>query len=112
MHRHPPPAELRPKLVQCPVMDDDGRQEGRGSDRIFVVNLAKTYACPFVDNSNYREQVWSGHEIWPWLQKGGLAQKATLRRWRGDCSKPAGSLIGCSFCILLLFLQLVICSLS
>ncbi|CAK8998685.1 unnamed protein product [Durusdinium trenchii] len=75
MHRHPPPAELRPKLVQCPVMDDDGRQEGRGSDRIFVVNLAKTYACPFVDNSNYREQVWSGHEIWPWLQKGGLAQK-------------------------------------
>lgn len=64
------------------------------------------------NRGNYREQVWSGHEIWPWLQKGGLAQKATLRRWRGDCSKPAGSLIGCSFCILLLFLQLVICSLS
>jgi len=75
MTRHPPPPELRPKLVQCPVVDEDGRQEGRGSDRIFVINLAKTYECPFVDNSNYREQVWSGHELWPWLQKGGTALK-------------------------------------
>mmetsp|Transcript_21351 Transcript_21351/g.48094 ORF Transcript_21351/g.48094 Transcript_21351/m.48094 type:complete len:508 (+) Transcript_21351:35-1558(+) len=73
--RHAPSAELRQKLVQCPVVDDDGRQEGRGSERIFVVNLAKTYDCPFVDNSNYREQSWSGHDLWPWLQKGGLAHK-------------------------------------
>ena len=28
MTRHPPPPELRPKLVQCPVVDEDGRQEG------------------------------------------------------------------------------------
>ncbi|CAE7304301.1 unnamed protein product [Symbiodinium sp. CCMP2456] len=73
--RHSPPAELRKKLVQCPVVDDDGRQEGRGSERIFVVTLAKTYECPFVDNSNYREQAWSGHDLWPWLQKEGLALK-------------------------------------
>ncbi|CAE7371551.1 unnamed protein product, partial [Symbiodinium necroappetens] len=73
--RHSPPAELRKKLVQCPVVDDDGRQEGRGSERIFVVTLAKTYECPFVDNSNYREQAWSGHDLWPWLQKAGLALK-------------------------------------
>ncbi|CAJ1374073.1 unnamed protein product [Effrenium voratum] len=73
--RHPPPAELRSKLVQCPVVDDDGRQQGRGSDRIFVINLAKTYDCPYVDNSNYRAEVWSKHELWPWLQKGGLALK-------------------------------------
>ncbi|CAE7403367.1 unnamed protein product [Symbiodinium natans] len=73
--KHSPPAELRKKLVQCPVVDDDGRQEGRGSERIFVVTLAKTYDCPFVDNSNYREQAWSGHDLWPWLQKGGLAHK-------------------------------------
>jgi len=75
MARHPPPTDLREKLVQCPVVDDDGRQQGRGSDRIFVITLAATYDCPFVDNSNYREQVWNGHELWPWLQQEGLALK-------------------------------------
>eukprot|EP00435_Cladocopium_sp_Y103_P064780 s56_g26.t1 len=75
MARHPPPERLREKLIQCPVVDDDGRQQGRGSDRIFVITLASTYDCPFVDNSNYREQVWNGHELWPWLQQEGLALK-------------------------------------
>jgi len=70
-----PPADLRLKLVQCPVIDEDGRAEGRGSDRIFVLNLAKTYGCHFVDNSNYREQVWCGQEQWPWLKQGGLNMK-------------------------------------
>ncbi|CAL1153186.1 unnamed protein product [Cladocopium goreaui] len=76
MARHPPPERLREKLIQCPVVDDDGRLQGRGSDRIFVITLASTYDCPFVDNSNYREQVWNGHELWPWLQQEGLASKA------------------------------------
>ncbi len=31
----------------------------------------------FMTWGNYREQVWSGHELWPWLQKGGTALKAT-----------------------------------
>lgn len=73
--RWPPPPELRLKLVQCPVVDDDGRAEGRGSERIFVLNLAQTYDCHFVDNSNYREQVWGGFEQWTWLQQGGLSWK-------------------------------------
>lgn len=38
MTRHPPPPELRPKLVQCPVVDEDGRQEGG----IFVVIIDTT----------------------------------------------------------------------
>eukprot|EP00931_Biecheleriopsis_adriatica_P008143 TRINITY_DN109371_c0_g1_i1.p1 TRINITY_DN109371_c0_g1~~TRINITY_DN109371_c0_g1_i1.p1 ORF type:complete len:508 (-),score=65.03 TRINITY_DN109371_c0_g1_i1:54-1382(-) len=74
--RCPPPSDLRLKLVQCPVVDDDGRHTGgRGSDRVFVINLAKTYDCPFVDNSNYREEVWCGHAQWPWLKNGGMSHK-------------------------------------
>ncbi|CAE8623209.1 unnamed protein product [Polarella glacialis] len=75
MARHPPPSNLSAKLVQCPVIDNDGRSEGRGSDRMFVLNMAKMYSCPFVDNSNYREQVWSSQDQWPWLQTEGLGRK-------------------------------------
>lgn len=39
MTRHPPPSELRPKLVQCPVVDEDGRQEG---GKMMVFFLQKT----------------------------------------------------------------------
>uniref|UniRef100_A0A7S1AL81 Uncharacterized protein n=1 Tax=Noctiluca scintillans TaxID=2966 RepID=A0A7S1AL81_NOCSC len=45
-----PPPHLERKLVKCPVVD--GCKE---SDREFVLRLAETYGCPFVDNWNYRE---------------------------------------------------------
>lgn len=73
--KNPPPPGLAEKLVQCPVIDQDGRTEGRGADRIFVLRLAQTYRCSFVDNSNYREAAWQGQDTWPWLQQEGLSLK-------------------------------------
>ena len=61
MTRHPPPPELRPKLVQCPVVDEDGRQEGG----IFVV-INRHNRCFYTPNI---EDVPSQTVFWWIVQK-------------------------------------------
>uniref|UniRef100_A0A7S1EVL8 Uncharacterized protein n=1 Tax=Noctiluca scintillans TaxID=2966 RepID=A0A7S1EVL8_NOCSC len=48
--RRCPPSHLARKLVKCPVVDGC-----KDSDREFVLRLAVTHGCCFVDNWNYRE---------------------------------------------------------
>lgn len=70
------PVGLAEKLVQCPVIDSDGRSaRAQTPERLFALRLAQTYGCPFVDNSNYREPDWEGQEAWDWLQRGGADLK-------------------------------------
>merc|ERR1712217_52237 len=50
LYKNPPPEQLRAYTVQSPVIDEDGERDGRGAERVLVLRLAGTYACPFVDN--------------------------------------------------------------
>lgn len=70
--RTPPPAKLEKILVRSPVMDEC--PEGLTSDRLFVVRLAQTYNCDFVDNWNYREFNGKG-DLDVWLRNVGLQRK-------------------------------------
>jgi len=76
--RHPPPSRVADHITKCPVVDTYGEFNGRGSDRatsdrVFVLRLAQTYHCAFVDNSNYRDSFWEGQASWSWLRCDGGA---------------------------------------
>mmetsp|Transcript_40446 Transcript_40446/g.112350 ORF Transcript_40446/g.112350 Transcript_40446/m.112350 type:complete len:593 (-) Transcript_40446:99-1877(-) len=77
IQRHPPPADIagHPGLVLCPVIDDDPCFPERYSDRTFVLRLAETYGCHWVDNNNYRASTWEGTSSWDWLLSTGSALK-------------------------------------
>eukprot|EP00913_Durusdinium_trenchii_P035688 g33393.t1 len=51
----PVPADLKPKVIVCPVVDDQ-----RDADDLFTIRLAMRYGCQLVDNDNYRD--WKREE--------------------------------------------------
>jgi len=68
VQRQPPPPELAGKLVLAPVID-----ECEDPGRLFVVQLAQTYQCPFVDN--WSRVTSSKTSFTSWLRKDGSRQK-------------------------------------
>lgn len=79
MARNPPPPRVAAHVAKCPVIDEYD-QANRGNrvtaDRVFVLRLAQSYDCFFVDNSNYRVSEWEGHhEAWKWLSHTGAGMK-------------------------------------
>jgi len=73
--RAPPPTDLAKQIVQCPDIDIEDRRAGRSADRLFVLRLAQTYDCPFVDNGQYRLPTWKHEEIFKWVSDRGEALK-------------------------------------
>merc|ERR1712048_244634 len=72
----PVPADLKARVIVCPVVDDHG-----DADDLFTIRLAMHYGCQFVDNDNYRDwkhqpDKWGTDEdVRSWLQGEGARLK-------------------------------------
>jgi hypothetical protein len=73
--QNPPPQGICARVVESPIIVNEGHETGRGSNRICVLRLAKIHGCPFVDNSTYLKRQWKAQDTWQWLVSGGADLK-------------------------------------